>query len=490
MYKRKNLGWEKHLDFILIDALSLQYALILCYYFYVTHVSSGMPLRMYENEPYRTICIFFFILSFTVAIAFNTMHNVIKRGYFIEFYQTVKQAVLVFAGLVLILFAIHTSGTYSRLILSFTALVYIPISYLLRILWKKFLLATGGSNATKRSMILVASEADVPVILKRTSGSEDTKIVGLVLSDRDAEGETVHNIPVVANLSDAAMYICREWVDEVFIYPDASSDFKSSSVYPLFQQCREMAIPTHIRVSLGDVEGKSFIEKINGFNVITTTANYASPLQLFAKRAMDILGGLVGSIFALLIIVIVGPIIKHQSPGPILFKQERIGQNGKHFKMYKLRSMYMDAEERKKELMSQNRVADGLMFKLDFDPRIIGNKILPDGSHKTGIGEFIRHTSLDEFPQFFNVLKGDMSLVGTRPPTLDEWEKYQYHHRARLSTRPGITGMWQVSGRSKITDFEEIVRLDTEYINNWTIGLDIKILYKTVFSVLKHDGAM
>ena len=150
----------------------------------------------------------------------------------------------------------------------------------------------------------------------------------------------------------------------------------------------------------------------------------------------------------------------------------------------------MDAEERKKELMNQNKISDGLMFKMDFDPRIIGNKILPDGTRKTGIGEFIRKTSLDEFPQFINILLGDMSLVGTRPPTVDEWELYEPHHRARMSFRPGLTGMWQVSGRSNITDFEEVVKLDTQYISEWSLRLDVKILWKTVWSVLKSDGAM
>ena len=148
--------------------------------------------------------------------------------------------------------------------------------------------------------------------------------------------------------------------------------------------------------------------------------------------------------------------------------------------------MYLDAEERKKELMEQNRVSDGLMFKLEYDPRIIGSE---KGKGK-GIGNFIRKTSLDEFPQFWNVLKGDMSLIGTRPPTVDEWEKYELHHRARLAIKPGITGMWQVSGRSDITDFEEVVRLDTEYIENWSIGLDIKLLLKTVLVVLKGSGSM
>lgn len=216
----------------------------------------------------------------------------------------------------------------------------------------------------------------------------------------------------------------------------------------------------------------------------------ATSVEVFLKRAMDIAGGIVGSLIALVIMAFIGPKIKKESPGPILFKQERIGQSGRRFKMYKIRSMVMNADEKKKELIAQNRVSDGMMFKLDFDPRIIGNIILPDGSHKTGIGEFIRNTSLDEFPQFFNVLKGEMSLVGTRPPTVDEWEKYEFHHRKRLSIKPGVTGMWQISGRSEITDFEEVVKPDTEYINNWSLALDIKILLKTIMIVIKREGAL
>ena len=150
----------------------------------------------------------------------------------------------------------------------------------------------------------------------------------------------------------------------------------------------------------------------------------------------------------------------------------------------------MDAEERKKELMAQNKVSDGMMFKMDFDPRIIGNKILPDGTKKTGIGQFIRKTSIDELPQFWNILKGDMSLVGTRPPTLDEWEKYEPHHRARMSFRPGLTGLWQVSGRSNITDFEEVVRLDTQYIGEWSVKNDIRIIFQTIIRVMKNEGAV
>ena len=138
--------------------------------------------------------------------------------------------------------------------------------------------------------------------------------------------------------------------------------------------------------------------------------------------------------------------------------------------------MYMDAEERKRELMEKNEM-NGLMFKIKDDPRI------------TKIGRFIRKTSIDEFPQFFNVLKGDMSLVGIRPPTVDEFEQYEEHHKRRLSLKPGITGMWQVSGRSDIQDFEDVVRMDLEYIDNWSVWLDIKILIQTVFVVFSHKGA-
>ena len=218
------------------------------------------------------------------------------------------------------------------------------------------------------------------------------------------------------------------------------------------------------------------------YTVLTSSINMASWRQAFFKRAMDIAGGIVGCILTGLLYMIVAPCIYIQSPGPIFFSQVRIGRNGRRFKLYKFRSMYMDAEERKKELMNQNRVQGGMMFKIENDPRIIGGA--------NGIGNFIRKYSIDEFPQFWNVLKGDMSLVGTRPPTVDEWEKYDLHHRARLSIKPGITGMWQVSGRSEITDFEEVVKLDREYITEWKPALDMRILMKTVQVVLGKGGAM
>ena len=196
------------------------------------------------------------------------------------------------------------------------------------------------------------------------------------------------------------------------------------------------------------------------------------------KRVCDILLSIIGIIVFAIPMLIVAILIKLDSKGPVIFKQERVGLNGRHFKMYKFRSMVADAEAMKKELADKNKVSSGLMFKMEDDPRI------------TKVGKFIRKTSIDELPQFFNVLFGTMSLVGTRPPTVDEVAQYDTRHWRRLSIKPGITGMWQTSGRSEITDFEEVVALDKEYIDNWSLWLDLKIMFKTVFQVFfKQKGA-
>ncbi|CMZ12075.1 undecaprenylphosphate glucosephosphotransferase Cps2E [Streptococcus pneumoniae] len=187
------------------------------------------------------------------------------------------------------------------------------------------------------------------------------------------------------------------------------------------------------------------------------------------------MGALVGLILCGLVSIVLVPLIRKDG-GSAIFAQTRIGKNGRQFTFYKFRSMCVDAEAKKRELMEQNTMQGG-MFKVDDDPRI------------TKIGRFIRKTSLDELPQFYNVLKGDMSLVGTRPPTVDEYVQYTSEQKRRLSFKPGITGLWQVSGRSKITDFDDVVKLDVAYIDNWTIWKDIEILLKTVKVVFMRDGA-
>ena len=481
MYKYGANGWLKHIDFIIGDLISL----ILAFF-----TSYCLRFGMFANaltDRYLGYIAILLMLDVVVCVFFGSMHNVLKRGYYQEFAATLKHVMLVFSLQMVFLVAMKISANYSRILMYITFVFHAVYGYALRLL-HKLLLKKSALSRKQRSILVVTTQKQaeevVGHLMKDTN--DFIRIAGIVLVDQAEQAQSVCGITTLVALEDAVEYICREWIDEVFVDTHA---LKHSD--QLIKQCREMGVVVHERLPIEKSEdSKQFVEKIADYTVLTSTMNYATPLQMLIKRSMDIAGGLVGCMLAVIIMAIVGPKIKKESPGPILYAQERVGKNGKRFKFYKIRSMYLDADERKKELMDQNRVADGMMFKLDFDPRIIGNEILPDGTKKTGIGAFIRRTSLDEFPQFYNVLKGDMSLVGTRPPTVDEWEKYKLHHRARLATKPGITGMWQVSGRSNITDFEEIVKLDTYYICNWSIGLDLKILLKTVISVFHKDGAI
>ena len=317
-----------------------------------------------------------------------------------------------------------------------------------------------------------------------TAHSRMDKVLDRLLSSNDSGGEVVavtvldrpdfqHPDVRIVPQEDLLNYATYEVVDEVFInLPSEEYD-----IGEYVSQFETMGIDVTVNLNAFDLNfaGNKRIREVAGLNVVTFSTNFYKPSHVTAKRVIDICGSLVGLVICGLVAIVLVPLIRKDG-GPAIFAQKRVGKNGRYFKFYKFRSMYVDAEERKKELMDQNTMTGG-MFKMDNDPRI------------TPIGRFIRKTSLDELPQFFNVLKGDMSLVGTRPPTVDEYEKYTPEQKRRLSFKPGITGLWQVSGRSEITDFDEVVRLDVSYIDDWTIWSDIKILLKTIKVVFKRDGA-
>lgn len=476
MYKKANLGWLKHWDFIILDIICLQVAFISAYF-----IRHGIHLA-YENTLYRNMAFVLFLIQVCVTFFCESFKNVLKRGYYKEFTATFKHVCQIILIAVFYLFATQTGEGYSRITLVLTGIIYAVISCIARMLLKKYLKAKGVEGRGKRSLLIVTTEEMMDTVIDniRNNNYEGFQIVGIALLDTDKIGEMVNDVSVVAALDNVEEYVCREWVDEVFV------DLPKVSPLPkdLINHFIEMGITVHLKlIEMGRLEGQvQRVERLGSYTVLTSSINMASWKQAFYKRAMDIAGGLVGCIVTGILYLFVAPCIYIKSPGPIFFSQIRVGRNGKRFKLYKFRSMYMDAEKRKKELMAQNRVKDGMMFKLDHDPRIIGGD--------KGIGGFIRKYSIDEFPQFWNVLKGDMSLVGTRPPTIDEWDKYELHHRVRLAIKPGITGMWQVSGRSDITDFEEVVRLDKEYITSWSLGLDMKIVMRTVGVVFGKNGAM
>ena len=303
---------------------------------------------------------------------------------------------------------------------------------------------------------------------------------GAAVAAAERTAQYICGIPVVADINSVIEWVRSESLDEVYINVPFEHE---SEMAALAEEIESMGVIVHINLpALEKLVNESAFSNVDCAMVAgkpMATLSAARQLSLSAtliKRALDIIGGLLGSIISLPVILLVAIPLLIESPGPLIFKQARVGKNGRVFNIYKLRSMYVDAEERKQELIEKNQM-NGFMFKIEDDPRI------------TKVGKFIRKTSIDELPQFWNVLKGDMSLVGTRPPTIDEFSQYESRHKRRLSMRPGITGLWQVSGRSEITDFEDVVKLDCEYIDNWSVWLDIKILFKTVGVVLKGSGA-
>lgn len=449
MYKKSVQGWLKHLDFMILDVVCLWISFTLA--FNMRHGS----LDVLANSLYRDMMWSLALMDIVVIFFFDSLKNVLKRGFYQEFVMTVKQTCLITLCSVFYLFTFKEAENYSRLVLGYTAALYLLLSYVLRCLWKNCLRKYFG-GAEKRSLLIVTVSDIVDTVIDNIKNKNygDYFVTGVCILDKKAKGRVIDGVTVVADEDDLVEYVCREWVDEVFI------NIPESEPYPaeLLDKFIEMGVVVHMKLAKSQnlLGKKQFVEHLGTYTVLTTSINSVSRRQIILKRMLDILGGLAGCIITGILCIFVGPAIYIQSPGPIFFKQTRVGKNGKLFQMYKFRSMYMDAEERKAELMKENRVQDGMMFKLDFDPRIIGSKKLPDGTIKKGVGNFIRDWSLDEFPQFLNVLKGDMSLVGTRPPTVDEWDKYELHHRARLATKPGLTGMWQVSGRSNITDLIEV----------------------------------
>lgn len=493
MYQRKTGGWSQHLDFMAFDIITLEVSLFLACLFRI-----GFE-NMLSRRMFWGLMIYLPFVDLAIMVISDTYHGVIRRDSYHELTTLLNQAVylaLVFGAFLIIAQANPDDTPYAFFI---TIGLYIVLSYFVRTLWKDRL--QRRLHIKNRTGLLVLAKVDrlhevVTQLVNHNFSSY--RFVGVGLLDEGVSPEAgekalehimqgdqeVNNLQVVASRNELMDYLVNNWVDEVFL------DVPGDLPIELINQITSMGITVHTALNNIDriIARHKNIEWICGQATITVSLGYISGRDLFLKRLVDIIAGIIGSLITVVLTVILGPMIYIASPGPIFFHQTRIGENGRKFQMYKFRSMYMDAEKRKKELMKD--AGDQLMFKMEHDPRIIGMKQRKDGTWKKGIGGWIRDLSLDEFPQFFNILKGDMSLVGTRPPTVDEWKQYKPAYRARMSTKPGLTGMWQVSGRSKIKDFEKVVQLDREYIENWSLKLDFQILLRTVWAVLTRHGAM
>lgn len=470
MYKRGRGSFYKHLDFLIADILVLQLTFAVSYC-----IRHGL-VWMYGSSIYRQMSVILFLIQICVVVVMKSYKGIIRRDKIAEFVQVVQYVSLIILLAFAYMFVVKVSVLFSRTVFVLTWVLAIFMIYIERLLWKKIIRGRLICRKSMRSIIAVGEEDKIHNVLQKSFKNEykDYRICGAIITDCDLTGEKIQGVDVIGYDDLPYQFTVDHVVDEILLYYGKNS----ANIRRIVDTCVNMGLTIHkVIAETPPVSQRTIVEEFSGYTVLTTSINMASARQLFLKRMMDITGGLVGVAVTGILTVIIGPLIYLKSPGPVFFSQERIGKNGRRFKVYKFRSMYLDAEERKKELMGQNEV-EGLMFKMENDPRVI-----------KGIGTFIRKTSLDEFPQFWNVLKNDMSLVGTRPPTVDEYEQYDAHHKKRMTIKPGITGLWQVSGRSDITDFEEVVALDTQYITEWSIGMDIRILFKTILVVLRNDGA-
>ena len=465
-----NIRKKSYSRFVMLDILCMTIGLFLG--IYIRHAG----LDILQKQPvYEEVFYVLVLTIIAVAFFFRPYEDIFIRGIWTELINVAKCVSVQMAFAICYMFIMQTGDTYSRLAFGYGFLITFIVTFIGRILIKKILQEFAEKGSYRSKLLLVTTKERAQTVLNGLKNEPRLmyEIVGLAIMDQEMIGEEIAGVAVTASsptLYDGARLTT---IDSVLIDLEPDHEEFQNTVRLFHVMGIEVNIALH-DYNLGIPHQQ--VVKMGEMTVLSGNGLQYTQGDMIAKRALDILGGIVGLMITAILTIFVAPAILIESPGPIFFSQMRVGKNGRRFKIYKFRSMYMDAEERKKELMEKNKMS-GLMFKMDDDPRI------------TKIGKFIRKTSIDEFPQFFNVLKGDMSLVGTRPPTEDEFKQYKARYKKRLSMKPGITGLWQVSGRSSITDFEEVVKLDIQYIENWSFATDLKIIFQTILVVLKHDGA-
>ncbi len=403
-----------------------------------------------------------------------------RRGRYRELLLSLQYNMVLIAGASLLSFGMKQEVFTSRLVMGY----FFVLNTLL--IWIMHLFIRNSARVFRRGrkrsvnlMIVTTSDRLEETIRRFRSSKENLwNIVGAVILDEKPDQDMVDGVPLLSyEEKEYLEFATLNVVDEVFIQVSAIQE-REQFLKNMILEFENMGLVVNLNLDLFNlgVTGEKRIYSLENYHVVAFSSRLFDYRMVLAKRIIDIVGAIVGLIITVVVGIVLAPFLLTESPGPLIFRQKRVGVNGRIFEFYKFRSMYVDAEARKAELAEQNEM-QGPMFKMDNDPRI------------TKVGAFIRKTSIDELPQFWNVLKGDMSLVGTRPPTLDEYQRYSYYQKRRISFRPGITGLWQVSGRSSITDFDEVVKLDLEYIDNWSLSLDFKIILKTIGVVFRGSGA-
>jgi exopolysaccharide biosynthesis polyprenyl glycosylphosphotransferase len=387
--------------------------------------------------------------------------------------QTIQAFVTEFFVLGSLVFFLQQFVT-SRGLFLFYLLINYTFLFASRVLGRMLAAATRGREYNFRRVIIVGEGTTAGKLYRdlQKEGEWGMRVVGW-LGSTNTRGD----LPETLHLGDAshlAEVLKKKAVDEVHF---SLEHWNSTQLQDYLSICELVGVQARLSLHfLGNSQYKAALAPLGDTQALSFYTHWMTPLEAFMKRAIDLLGALVGLAITFVLYPWISYRIKKESPGPVIFKQIRVGENGREFKCYKFRTMGLDAEARKQELMGLNQM-QGPIFKIDRDPRIFD------------FGQFLRRSSLDELPQFLNILRGEMSLVGPRPPTPDEVARYQTHYRRRFSVRPGLTGMWQVSGRNQIANFEEILDLDLRYIEQWSIFLDLQIIARTIWVVVARRGA-
>lgn len=432
-----------------------------------------------EIADVRMLCGIVFLLHIALFYFMKITDGFFRRGRYREFILCVQYNVMLMICIAFSGFALKNELMMSRLMMSYFFIIDTVLLWMVHLVIRNRERIFKISYRRQKNLLIVATAGAIYEILDSFLRSKEVAwtISGIILLDTNEKLPDINDIPVLSRKDDFFGFASRHVVDEVFIQV-ASIQKNERILKKMILEFENMGLVVNLNLDLFNLgfSGEKRIYPLEGYNVVAFSSRLLDYRMVLVKRLLDIVGAFIGLCITIPTGIVLAPFLLLESPGPLIFKQERIGQNGRVFNFYKFRSMYVDADKRKQELLAQNEMK-GPIFKIEDDPRI------------TKVGRFIRKTSIDELPQFWNVLKGDMSLVGTRPPTVDEFQQYEAYQRRRMSFRPGITGLWQVSGRSEIKDFDDIVKLDLEYIDNWSLALDVKIICKTILVVLFGKGA-
>ncbi len=443
-------------------------AFVLAYYIRIFTVSGNL---IYSKE-YITLALLIIPSWFVLLKIINvqTFHR--AKSYSIILFEYFL--IVVFGLSILFLFIfVFKLNSISRLALLIFGILDIFLLFTSRIFVHFILKKYRKKGYISKNIILIVDKSSVNFISKMAGKSEwGFKITGLITNSEIIIDKFGDKFNILPENTDIEKLIDNHVVDEL-IY--CKNEFEINNVKTLIYSCQEVGVAFRLQSDFFNlIASKSHLNYFGETPVLTFANTPSNYIALKIKKIFDICFSFFVIIFLSPLFLTLSIIIKLSSSGPVFFKQTRVGKRGRNFSLYKFRTMVVNAEELKEKLQAQNEV-DGPVFKIKDDPRV------------TKIGAFLRKTSLDELPQFFNVLKGDMSIVGARPPVPQEVKQYERWQLRRLSMKPGITCIWQVSGRNEI-GFDEWMRLDLEYIDNWSLKLDIILILKTINTIFRRTG--